>query len=220
MNELKIILKEEAKQLNQKWYFTGKPCKYGHVDKRYLNTGVCYGCKRKSNKECNTRHPETFKKICERDYIKNKSKKIKRGKIWVENNRKKSNQYKENWKIKHREQYLKQAREYASNRRKNPYYKLSKNMSKAIWECLKNNKKQLSWLKFVDYTLTDLIQHLESMFTPEMSWQNYGIYWHVDHKRPLSWFNLQTEFKEAWALSNLQPLKAKENLSKNNRYEN
>lgn len=220
MNELKIITKEDAKEIKQKWYFTGKPCKYGHVDKRYVNTGICYCCKRNLNKKYNARNPETLKKISQRDYEKNKDKKIKRGKFWVENNREKSNQYKKNWKINHREQHLKQAREYASNRRKDPYYKLSKNMSKAIWECLKNNKKQLSWLKFVDYTLTDLIQHLESKFTPEMSWENYGTYWHIDHRKPLSWFNLETEFKKAWALSNLQPLEATKNLSKNNKYEN
>lgn len=52
-----------------------------------------------------------------------------------------------------------------------------------------------------------------------MTWNNYGPYWHLDHIRPLSWFNLETEFMEAWSLNNLQPLEAKLNLSKNNRYE-
>jgi 5-methylcytosine-specific restriction endonuclease McrA len=51
-----------------------------------------------------------------------------------------------------------------------------------------------------------------------MTWENYGIYWHIDHIKPLSWFNLETEFKDAWALSNLQPLEATKNLSKGNRY--
>jgi 5-methylcytosine-specific restriction endonuclease McrA len=91
-------------------------------------------------------------------------------------------------------------------------------MSKAIWECLKNNKKQFSWLKFVNFSLNDLIVHLESKFTPEMTWENYGTYWHIDHVKPLSWFDLKTEFNDAWTLSNLQPLEATKNLSKNNRY--
>lgn len=51
-----------------------------------------------------------------------------------------------------------------------------------------------------------------------MTWDNYGKYWHLDHIKPLSWFDLETEFKDAWHLSNLQPLEATENLSKNNRY--
>ena len=30
---MKIITREEAKKIGQKWYFTGEPCKHGHVDK-------------------------------------------------------------------------------------------------------------------------------------------------------------------------------------------
>lgn len=46
-----LISKQTAKELNQKWFFTGKPCKNGHIDKRYVNTGVCYACKRNLNKK-------------------------------------------------------------------------------------------------------------------------------------------------------------------------
>lgn len=218
MNELKITTKNEAKQIQQKWYYTGIPCKNGHIDKRYVNTGICYSCKRNLNKKCNIKHPDTLQKISKRSYDNNKEKKIKYSKDWAENNRTKSNEIKNNWKKKHREQHLAQARNYSKNKRKNPQYRLSKNMSKAIWECLKNDKKQFTWLKFVDFTLNDLILHLENKFTTEMNWENYGTYWHVDHIKPLSWFDLETEFKDAWALSNLQPLEATKNLSKNNRY--
>lgn len=219
MNEPKITTKEEAKLIKQKWYFTGNPCKNGHIDKRYVNTGICYGCKRNLNKKCNAKHPDTLQRISKRDYNKNRDKKLEYSQNWAENNRARSNEIKNNWKINHREQHLTQAREYAKNKRNNPHYRLSKNMSKAIWECLKNNKKQYSWLKFVNFTLNELIQHLESKFTVEMTWNNYGTYWHVDHVKPLSWFDLETQFNDAWALSNLQPLEATKNLSKNNRYE-
>lgn len=218
MNDLTLITKEDAKLIKQKWYFTGVPCKNNHLDKRYVNTGICYSCKRDNNKKCNNRHPETLREITKRSYINNREKKLNYNKNWAQKNRIRSNEIKSNWKKNHREEYLIQARNYSKNRRKDPYYKLSKNMSKAIWECLKKNKKQLSWIKFVDYTLNDLVNHLENKFTNEMTWNNYGNFWHVDHIKPLSWFNLKTEFKEAWTLSNLQPLEATKNLSKNNRY--
>lgn len=51
-----------------------------------------------------------------------------------------------------------------------------------------------------------------------MNWSNYGKIWHLDHIKPLSWFNLETEFEQAWSLDNLQPMLSRENLSKNNRY--
>lgn len=54
MNKYAIISKEEAEKIGQKWYYSGVPCKNGHVDKRYVNTGVCYACKRSLNRKQNT----------------------------------------------------------------------------------------------------------------------------------------------------------------------
>jgi mannose-6-phosphate isomerase-like protein (cupin superfamily) len=48
---MEIITREEAKRIGQKWYFTGEPCKYGHVDKRYVKSGICYECKRNQNQK-------------------------------------------------------------------------------------------------------------------------------------------------------------------------
>lgn len=50
-----------------------------------------------------------------------------------------------------------------------------------------------------------------------MSWDNYGE-WHIDHKIPDCKFNYisvnDKEFQKCWALKNLQPLWAIENLRK------
>ncbi|WP_299726463.1 hypothetical protein [uncultured Endozoicomonas sp.] len=43
---MKTISRAEAKSECLKFYFTGKPCKYGHIVKRYVSTGVCFECKR------------------------------------------------------------------------------------------------------------------------------------------------------------------------------
>ena len=55
-----------------------------------------------------------------------------------------------------------------------------------------------------------------------MSWENYGSYWHIDHIKPDSRFIYESvediEFKKCWALSNLQPLKAEDNLKKSNKW--
>jgi 5-methylcytosine-specific restriction endonuclease McrA len=54
-----------------------------------------------------------------------------------------------------------------------------------------------------------------------MNWENYGSYWHIDHKIPISVFNFEKpedyDFKRCWNLKNLQPLEKFKNMSKGNR---
>lgn len=78
------------------------------------------------------------------------------------------------------------------------------------------------WENIVGYTVQELKEHLESQFKDGMSWENYGKYgWHIDHIIPISLWKYNSygdrEFKQCWALANLQPLWAKENKSKGNK---
>lgn len=78
-------------------------------------------------------------------------------------------------------------------------------------------RKHNSTFKFVGYSKEELINHIESQFTDGMSWDRLNEI-HIDHIRPISSFNYTTteceDFKKCWALSNLQPLWAKDNMSK------
>lgn len=72
-------------------------------------------------------------------------------------------------------------------------------------------------LELVGCSLPELRQYLERQFKPEMTWENYGFYgWHIDHVRPLAEFDLRDPAQQqiAFHFSNLQPLWAKDNLSK------
>lgn len=61
----------------------------------------------------------------------------------------------------------------------------------------------------------ELKKHLEDQFTPEMCWENYGTYWHVDHIIPLASAGEDVErLVMLCHYTNLQPLSAKENLRK------
>lgn len=65
-----------------------------------------------------------------------------------------------------------------------------------------------------------LQEHLEKQFTPEMNWDNYGSYWHVDHIRPCASFDLsrREEQHRCFHFSNLQPLEGRENVRKGATY--
>ncbi|WP_312999685.1 hypothetical protein [Leclercia sp.] len=69
------------------------------------------------------------------------------------------------------------------------------------------------------FTVSELKQHLESLFVGGMSWDNYGK-WHIDHIKPCSLFDQSDEgqLKDCWSLSNLQPLWAEDNIKKGNKY--
>lgn len=103
-------------------------------------------------------------------------------------------------------------------RRNNPTYKLRGGMGSRIRTSLKGNKGGRHWEGLVNYTLKDLKKHLEKQFTDEMSWDNYGTYWHLEHIIPISAFNFSNpkhiDFRRCWELSNLRPLEKIENLSK------
>ncbi len=77
-------------------------------------------------------------------------------------------------------------------------------------------------IKNLNYTSEELKKHLENQFQEGMTWDNYGE-WHIDHIKPESWFSYKeigdSEFKKCWALSNLQPLWAWQNIDKSNKYE-
>ena len=101
------------------------------------------------------------------------------------------------------------------------YLRLS--ISGAIRQSLKQqgiSKAGCIWEKLVGYKVEQLKQHLESRFTEGMTWENYGK-WHIDHIVPIAFFKFDSpddvEFKMCWRLENLQPMWAKDNMSKSNK---
>jgi hypothetical protein len=154
----------------------------------------------------------------------------------ISNERKKAYSLnKEEIDSKNRESYYKNktrrieyARKYSKERKsKDIKFKLNSRISTAIYQHLKRSslsKKETGWEKAVGYGVKELMQHLENQFDTNMSWENYGSYWHIDHIKPKSLFIFESvedpQFKECWSLENLRPLEAKENIRKGNKYAN
>ncbi len=45
---MELISREEARSKGLKRFYTGEPCKHGHIDERYVSTGYCAECHRVS----------------------------------------------------------------------------------------------------------------------------------------------------------------------------
>lgn len=175
----------------------------------------CKVCCREYNKQYRETHKEKLKKQ-QREY-----RQTDRGR---DVKRKADKKYRESEKGKEasrrgEKKYRQTKRGKKVNKKQYEENKLSKCVSGAIRRSLKQNKSGRHWETLVPYTLKDLKQHFEKLFQSGMSWDNYGLFgWHIDHKVPVSSFNITSceceDFEKCWALENLQPLWAEENLSK------
>lgn len=108
---------------------------------------------------------------------------------------------------------------YRKRYKTDPKFNLNRRISKSIRESLKINKKNKSWEKLVGYTIDELKKHIERKFTEGMTWElllKGDI--HIDHIIPIVVHNFtkpeHKDFLKCWALKNLQPLWAKDNLKK------
>lgn len=124
------------------------------------------------------------------------------------------------------EKYKEYKRNYHKKRRLfDPKFRINCTISSSIYLSLKSKKAGRKWESLTGYTVEDLMAHLESKFEPWMNWDNYGSKegkWTIDHIKPRSLFNYDCpddeEFRECWALDNLQPMEFIENIKKGNKY--
>lgn len=122
---------------------------------------------------------------------------------------------------------------HRNRRKEDPVFKLRQRCSSEIRRRLKLNdgsKSGESIIKYLQYSMGELKIYLESLFEPWMNWNNHGNYntktwndndpstwtWQIDHIIPqaiLPYDSMQhPNFKKAWALTNLRPYSAKQNI--------
>jgi hypothetical protein len=96
-----------------------------------------------------------------------------------------------------------------------PAFKLKSYLRRRLNKILKSKDRSLGLNELIGCSNNDLKIHMEKQFLPGMSWDNYGK-WHCDHIKPLDSFSLsgESDLKAAWHYTNLQPLWAKDNMSK------
>lgn len=102
-----------------------------------------------------------------------------------------------------------------------PSFRLKKNLRSRIRIALKGMAKSDTTQNILGCSIDVFREYIESQFCDGMSWENYGKYgWHIDHKIPVSWFNLTNPncLKLAFNYKNHQPLFWDKSLAKNNKY--
>lgn len=148
-------------------------------------------------------------------------------KAYVERNRERIREKsKEYWLKKGPEILAKRTKEDVArwNRTRYRRHKLQRIVLSGLQRGFKD-KKNYDLGSILPYTIEELKAHLESQFQPGMTWENHGLHgWHIDHIKPVCTFDfldgdlsnpeVVKVVQQCWALSNLRPLWAKDNLSR------
>lgn len=192
---------------------------------------------RKRDKEYRKNNLERLKTQRHDYHVKNKEKENNNARRWREANVERSKELGKRWRFENKElcnikkykwisDNIKKFKSYVHKsgikRRSTLKGNLSRKMSVAIGLSLRKHntsKKGHSWENLVGYTTEQLKNHLVSQFKEGMTEEllmNGKI--HIDHIIPISAFHYQSPndigFRLCWALDNLQPLWATENLKK------
>lgn len=200
---------------------------------------VCFSKDRRQCKECrktykqqliknNPEHFKQYNKIQNQNYPKDKKQLLI--KISKEKNKEYYRKIAREYKINNREKINSKSREKYKN---DPVYRLKRLTQKSILKAFKKTnslKNRKSIKDFLPYTMLELRYHIESQFESWMNWENHGNYnlktwddknistwtWNIDHIIPqskLSYTSMEDDnFKKCWALYNLRPYSAKQNV--------
>lgn len=211
---------KEALSLGLNRYFTGIPCKNGHLSEKRASDTHCMSCtaERYAKRKAEGIHRATSKryhqenrdvilaKMRERNkeyYQKNKERIKAQTSAYQKENASARTEYKKAWR-----------KERAA---KDPVFKMGLVCRRLLHRVLgvSGQKKSKKTADMLGYTAEQLKSHLEKQFKKGMRWDNYGE-WHIDHITPIAVFASHGDIEPAKVncLTNLRPMWAKENMSK------
>lgn len=202
----KIISRKEAIRKNLSFYFTGKPCKNGHICKRYTNHRNCTDCIKERALKQKKNNPKHYKQIHQKFAKENPTYMKDYRKKWNKKNKHKINEYMKNYNKEWRKTPLGQLRQICTLTAQN----------------LSARKFKKSKLTLLSYTAQDLENHLllGLPFASLAEARERG--YEIDHILPLSYIaenidNKELAFKIAMDIKNLQLLKKRDNIKKGNK---
>lgn len=190
--------KEKLKEKSKENYSNNKEEKleyvkeYNRLNKEKINQ------RRKKYREDNK---DIIKEKENQYYINNKEKKIEYQYKYKKENTDKIKEWQNNYRKNNKDKIYKSKLKWIKD---NPHITSWRNLLKNTLIRL-NTKKEDKTIELLGYSATELKFHIENLFTPGMSWENYGD-WHIDHIKAVCKFDKDTPVHIVCSLDNLQPL--------------
>lgn len=177
---------------------------------------------KEKRKQYNKKYLETHKEQVREYRLKNKERRKEKHKQWRELNKEWRLEYVNEWKKNNKEHVKEYSKNYFNNRRKNDVlFSLAHRISNLIRISIKRNgytkTSKTTTILGTDYETFK--KHLESLWEPWMSWDNYGLYkkdtfnygWDIDHIIPTSSAITEEDVYKLNHYTNLKPLCSKVN---------
>lgn len=79
---MNITTRQQAIREGLAYYFTGKPCKHGHIDKRFTLGRGCLACNRQKASEHRAKNPDKVSATNREQYLKNRNARLVAQRGW------------------------------------------------------------------------------------------------------------------------------------------
>jgi len=220
----KIISRKEAKEQGLTNYFTGKPCKNGHISIRNVISKICYECQKINKKKYQKTeaYKKSKKKQSERFLQSLKDNPSRLAKVKSTQLKWRTSEHGKKIKQTYMGEYIKQPEvqkrmketsdilrksdegraqrnAWMKSSYKNPIKHLEYNMRSRVNKIVtgKQRVKTKHTFELIGCTSEELKAHIEKQFEKKMTWKNYGK-WHVDHIIPLAHFEKHFDMNEIY----------------------
>jgi len=163
------------------------------------------------NKEYKRENKDSISVYKKEYYQQNKDSIITRSKEYYQQNKDSISDYKKEHYQQNKDSINTRSKEYNIRRRNtDPLFKLKNNIRNRIGDSIRNRgyRKNTRTHDILGCDWNTLKEHLESLFDDNMSWDNQGKYWDIDHIIPVSSAKTEEEIIKLNHYTNLQPLES------------
>lgn len=185
---------------------------------------ICKSCMKEYKKQHSLKNIEHLKEKRKKYYLENKNHILNKSAKYYEDNKEKKLEYQKKYSEDNKEKIAEYKSEYAKNNRKkinkyksdyqnrrrkeDPIFMLKYSINRSINRSLrcKGLSKSKKTMDILGCSIEYFKKYLENMFIDNMSWENYGKVWDIDHKIPLITAESEEDVIKLNHYTNLQPL--------------
>ena len=192
-------------------------CKEGKELELFVKTkNSCKECEKEYKRSHREKNKEKLKESAAKYYENNKDSILERVANNYSNNKEKKLEYQKTYASLNKEKISAYKMEYQRNRRRTDnVYKLKYVVGRLIRNSLKCKglSKSKKSIEILGCSIEFFKTYIEERFIDNMSWENYGTYWDIDHRIPLSTAVTEEQVLKLNHYTNLQPLDS--NINRN-----